>query len=338
MIIYRITIDSEKKLYKYVDKDDKIVKDKKILEYIESLVIPPAYRDVEIFYEKSPKILFQGLDANNRLQQIYSKKWRESADKTKFKELIEFGRKLPSMNLEINKNLNSHTPSKEKIIAIILQLIQTCGFRIGQMKYYDLYGSVGLSTLMKKHLKFKKTKNGTELHVKFIGKKKVENECIVTDKTLIREIGKYADSNKHEFLFMYSEVCRETSGKEVNVWKSINAIDINNWLKQYGESFTTKFFRTYSVNITLIDLLRELSKEIKFNSISEAQRKKIIVGIIKDLACSINNTPTICKKSYISPKLIELFIEHPLKFKKEILDNGYNSNITFIKFLEKNYN
>lgn len=328
MIIYRETINKDKKIYKYTDKNDTIVKDKKILEYIDSLVIPPAYHDVEIFYEKSPKIIFQGLDANNRLQQIYSKKWRESADKQKFKDLIDFGRKLPAMNLDILKHLKSPIPSKEKIIAIILRTITLCGFRVGQLKYYDLYGSIGLVTLMKKHLKFKETKN--ELHIKFTGKKSVVNECVITDKLLIQEIHKYASNNKHEFLFMYFD-------KELNEWKSINAIDINNWLKSYNENFSSKMFRTYAVNVTLIDMLREIGKETKFNSLSEPQRKKIMTAVIKDLSCSINNTPAICKKSYLHSGLIDLFVEHPIKFKKDILDSGYTASLTFIQFLEKNY-
>ncbi len=195
MIVYRETIDKDKKIYKYTDKKGNIINDKKILEYIDSLVIPPAYHDVEIFYEKSPKILFQGLDNNNRLQQIYSKKWRENADKLKFKALIDFGKKLPAMNTEIIKHLKSPRKSKEKIIAIILRIIICCGFRVGQMKYYDLYGSIGISTIMKKHIKYKTGDHS--LYIDFIGKKGVQNECTINDKLLVSEILKYTADKKH---------------------------------------------------------------------------------------------------------------------------------------------
>jgi DNA topoisomerase I len=323
MIIHREKVNEAKKIYKYT-ANNKIIDDKKILNYIESLVIPPAYDDVEIFYEKSPKILFQGLDKNKRLQQIYSKKWRESADKAKFAALIDFGRKLPAITLEILKQLKSPYLTKEKIIAVILRTIQLCGFRIGQLKYYDLYGSIGLVTLMKKHLKFKP--NG--LHIEFIGKKNVLNECIITDQILIKEIEKFAVLKKNsEFLFTYDQ------DKETKV---INAIDINNWLKKYNKDFTTKFFRTYSVNITFIEIIRKLANENKFTSVTVAQRKKVVVNVIKELACSINNTPSICKKSYIDPKLIELFIEHPYKYEKEMIKSN-NANLAFVIFLEKTY-
>lgn len=323
MIIFREKIDEEKKIYKYVDKNNKLITDKEIIDYITKLVIPPAYNDVEVFYEKSPKILFQGIDANGRLQQIYSPKWRASADKAKFKALIDFGHALPKMTLDIMKLINSLVLSKEKIIAIILRVVQLCGVRIGQAKYQKLYGSIGLSTLMKKHLTFKK--DGKELHIKFPGKKGVINECMITDKKLIQEIERYAiDKTHHELLFTYWDNATKRQ-------KPINAIDVNDWLKEYNPNFTTKFFRTMSTNAMFIDLM----KNIKPESLTPAQRKKKIVEVIKELSCSINNTPSICKKSYLDPELVKLFLEKSRKYQTDINNSSYNSNVTYIKFLEK---
>lgn len=326
MIIYRNKINEAKKIYKYLDKSGKEIKDKKTLDYLESLTIPPAYNDVEIFYKKAPKILFQGLDAKGRLQQIYSPKWRASADKEKFKALIDFGHKLPAMNLAIKKNISTPGRSKDKIISIILRIITLCGFRIGQLKYHFLYGSIGLSTLMKKHITLKKNKS--ELHIIFLGKKGVQNECVVTDKTLIAEIEKFAvDKKSHEFLFMYNE-----DGKP----KHITPIDVNNWLKEYNEEFTSKFFRTFAVNEKFIEITRDSTISLP-TTMTEAQRKKQVVSMIKDLSCSINNTPSICKKSYLDPKLIELYIQQPKKYTTNIIKNNYSPSVNFIKFLESNH-
>jgi DNA topoisomerase-1 len=162
-------------------------KDKIILEYIQSLPpIPPIWDVVEIFYEKSPKIMYQARDKNGKLQQVYSPKWRARADKEKFQSLIEFGEMLPKINAAITKNLNMSKLTKEKVIAVILSIITICGFRIGQMKYYHMHGSIGMSTLLKKNLSFKKNKS--ELHISFVGKKGVLNECVITDKKIINEI------------------------------------------------------------------------------------------------------------------------------------------------------
>lgn len=326
MIIYREKIDEKKKIYKYVDKQGNEIKDKKILDYINIGLkpIPPAYNNVRIYYEKSPKILFDGIDANGRLQQIYSAKWQAVANKIKFKALIDFGRKLPVMEMMMFKNIKSPKLTKNKVISIILQIVKYCGFRVGQLKYQKLYGSIGLSTLMKKHLTFKntnKSNNGKELHIKFLGKKGVQNDCVVTDILIIEEMEKIANNKTpNDFLFVYDD-------EITNEKKLITAIDINNWLKFYNPEFTSKFFRTYAVN----DMFINIMKSTKPSSMTLNQRKKKITEIIKDLSETINNTPAICKKAYLLPELIALYIDHPRKYESILIKK---SGSLFIKFLE----
>jgi DNA topoisomerase-1 len=317
MIIYRF---GSKDRWIYKDKDDKIIKDKKILDYIKSLPpIPPAYRNARIHYVKNPSIIFDGIDEKGRFQQIYSKKHREKADKNKFKLLIDFGKKMPQIVLKIQQNIKSSVLTKNKIIAIILRITNLCGFRIGQLKYQKLYNSTGMSTLMKKHLNFK----GDKLEIKFIGKKGVLNSCVIIDKLIINEMKKIsANKSPNDHLFSYRE-----NGEA----KLINAIDVNNWLKAYNEEFTTKLFRTFDSNVMLIDLLKDATPQ-KILS----HRKKRIIEVLKEVSCVINNTPGICKKSYINPDLIDLYINHPKKYESAMINNS-SSRINFIKFLEKNY-
>ena len=320
-VIYR---DGTKDNWIYKDKAGNIIKDKKILEYIASLPpIPPAYKNVRIYYIKSPDIIFDGIDDKGRLQQIYSKKYRENADKKKFKALIDFGKKMPQMILKMQEHIKLPDHTKEKLISIILRITSLCGFRIGQLKYQKLYNSIGLSTLMKKHLKFI---SPGKLQIKFIGKKGVLNECIVEDQIVINELKKFASSKANgDFLFTYFD-------KESNQNKIITAIDVNNWLKEYNPDFTTKFFRTFQVNDLLIDLL----KDVDPTTLSLTQRKKKIVELLKDVSCAVNNTPAICKKSYVNPDLIKMYIEQPRKYKKELI-NEKSSRVNFIHFLENIY-
>jgi DNA topoisomerase-1 len=321
-----ITREGSKDKWVYKDNKGNILKNKEILEYIKGLVIPPAYHNVRIYYEKSPKILYDGLDDKNRLQQIYSKQWREQADKAKFKALIDFGKKLPQMTLKMLEHIKSPQNSKEKLISIILRITSLCGFRIGQLKYHKLYNSVGLSTLQKKHLKF----TSAGLDIKFIGKKGMLNECIVDDKLLIEEIKKIATPKKpDDFLFTYDFINSENV-KELRI---INAIDVNNWLKYYNPEFTTKYFRTFEVNDKLIEAL----KKTEPSKMSLNQRKKAVIEVIKDVSCSINNTPAICKKSYINQDILKMYLEHPKKYHKQLIDNEFSSRVNFIKFLESLY-
>lgn len=327
VLIHREKIDEGKKKYKYLDSKGVVIKDSVVLDYLAGLVIPPAYNDVVIFYEKSPKILYQGYDAKGRLQQIYSKKWRDKADHAKFKALIDFGKKLPRMTLKILEHIRSPVITKEKLISIVLRIITLCGFRIGQLKYHKLYNSVGLSTLQKKHL----TYNGKTLEIKFIGKKGMLNDCVIEDQLIISEMRKISDpKGPDDFLFTYLFTNSDAGVREI---RSINAIDVNNWLKEYNPDFTTKFFRTFDVNDRLIDALKTTDPV----GMTKAQRKKKVTELIKEISCAINNTPTICKKSYLNPSLINLYIEQPKKYHKTIIDNDNPSRINFIKFLESMY-
>ena len=320
MIIYRERIDNKK--FKYVDATGNEIKDPKILDYISKLPpIPPAYKEVEIFYGSTiPKILYSGIDAKGRLQQIYSPQWRKQADKDKFRSLIDFGHKLPKIMLDLNKVLKSPKITKEKLIAIMIRMIYLCGFRIGQLKYQRMYNSTGISTLMKKHIYIKS--NGLE--IKFIGKKGVLNDCFIEDTDLINELKKIIHNKKDtEHIFTY------TTDTGSNL---VTAIDVNNWLKSYNPIFTTRFFRIYIANMRLLEKL----KNEDYQKLTETKRKKMIGDIIKRISCDINNSPNICKKSYIDQNLIDMFIKHPRKFKQNF--NIKDSHLSYIKFLEQKFN
>jgi len=328
MIIYRKKINEKNKIYEYYDKNGKKVTDKNILEYINKLVIPPAYSDVEIYFKTSlNKILYQGYDAAGRLQQIYSPQWRAKADKEKFRALIDFGYKMPNMIKEMQKNINAKKLTKEKIIALILRITSICGFRHGSIKYQKLYGSVGLITLDSSHVKFKTLlkagKSEKLCYITFIGKKGVKNECVFDDIILINELEKLVKGkDRKEYIFQYLD-------SETKSYKHITAIDINNWLKSYNPEFTSKFFRTFDVNTKFIELMHGS----KPSTMTEQQRKKMVADAIKCTANLINNTPSICKKSYLNAKLLKLYIEHQKKY-KTLFKSDQNAYIKFIRILE----
>lgn len=323
--IYRETINKDKKLFKYTDKDGKIVRDKKILDYIEKLRIPPAYRDCEIFYDTAGKVLkmvFWGFDDAGRKQQIYSKEWRAKADKNKFKGLIEFGHALPKIQLDALENIENPNLTKNKIISIIIRIINFCGFRIGSQKYQKLYGSFGISTVQKKHFK---VSNG-KINIEFVGKKGMKNDCEITDPILVRELNAIlkTKSKSSDSIFTYEE-----NGEN----KLITGNDINKWLESYNSDFLVKYFRTFSVNDKLIDLL----KHTEPTKLKITQRKKIIKDVLEQVSCSINNTAAICKKSYVNPELIALYIEHPKKYESDLIKNEHSARLNFIKFLEREH-
>ena len=311
MIYCRIKdgIDKDKKpKFKILDKDKKVVKNKKILEYINDLIIPPAYDDVKIFYEKNPKILYQGYDDKGRLQQIYSSNHRKKAMKTKFCHLIEFGKKLPDINKDINMYLKKKIITKNKVISLIIKIIMICGFRVGNLKYQKLYNSFGISNILKSHVKIVKN----EMIISFTGKKGVKNTCIITDKFLINEIKNIIDNKKpNEYVFTYLDDEKKS--------KVITALEVNNWIKIYNVNITSKCFRTFDTNVLFIEYVRNLFKVEDPTKTSDVKRKKDVVKAMKIISNQINNSPIICKTQYLHPDILEMYLHNPNKFKKYFL-------------------
>lgn len=307
----------------YEDVDGDRIKDKKTLEYIEKLHVPPGYHDVEIFLIKNPKILFQGIDDAGRLQQIYSPAHCKAACKKKFQSLVDFGHTLPKIYADCDKYMSAPKTTRNKIISIIIKIISLCYFRIGNAKYIKLYNHYGISTIKKSHIQ--QTPKG--IHIKFVGKKGVLNECLLEDPKIINAIKSLLlGRGANDHIFVYDE------GKEK---KAITAIEINDWLRQYGDGFSTKMFRNYDANILFIEFARKehSAKDLMPDQLPLVKRKKILAAGMKEVSHEINNTPAICKKAYMSPDLVQLYLEHPRKFKTLFLKKGPSST-AFISFLK----
>jgi DNA topoisomerase-1 len=304
MIYFRVKdgMDNDKKpKFKITDKSGKVTSDKKVIDYVKSLVIPPAYHDVKIFMEANPKILFEGFDDKNRRQQIYSQAHNKKASKKKFCHLLEFGQALPKIESDMKKYMTATKMTKNKAISLMIKIIMICGFRVGNLKYQKLYGSHGISNIFKKHI----TESKSNMVIKFIGKKGVLNECVISDKSIMVEMQKLIkDKKQMDKVFTYP-----LNGEE----QIIKAIEINKWLKSYNQVLTTKMFRTWDTNILFIENTRNADDPSK---LTLTARKKVINISMQVISKQINNTASVCKKQYMIGDLIDLYLDNPKKYKK----------------------
>ena len=316
--IRKISSNKNKKYtHKYYDKNNNLITYNSIKKHLEGFYVPPAYDDVEINMNKKAKVLAIGFDDKNRPQYIYNKTFVIKQSKKKFEKLIEFGYNYKKIYNKINKDLSSRKDTKEKEIATILKIIIDCNFRIGNDKYTKDNNSYGVSTLEKKHII---DKNG-KIIINFIGKKGVENECIVKDKKVIKSLKKKKKS-KNKRIFSY---------KKNNRNFNIQSKDVNKYLKDLGD-FTTKNFRTWNANL---ELIKEL---IYYNDDS----KYVMKECIKNVAFKLHHTSSICKKNYLDPKLIEFYNNYPDEFieyfyapRTKNIDIVISTKLT--EFLEDNY-
>jgi DNA topoisomerase-1 len=330
MIVLRIPngekIVSKKiiKKWKYTTKQGKAV-DAKTVKYIEGLVIPPAYRDVQIFVEPAPKILYTGFDDKDRPQSIYSPAWARKARSKKLCSLVQFAKKYPTMIADMKSQIQATRPTKNRVISVILRIISLCYFRIGNVKYEKLYKSHGISTITPKHIKFIKLKGKPAAHIQFIGKKAVHNECFVVDPDTLGALRGLVQSSRggDSHLFVYKDMSS-------NEWKHITHLDVNNWLKKYDPIFTSKLFRTLDTNVLII---KDLSKKPP-NELKESARKKNIREVLKVVSGKVHNTPAICKKDYSDPNILEIYVSKPRAFTKHFVTPKSDSRILFINYMK----
>ena len=87
--------------------------------------------------------------------------------------------------------------------------------------------------------------------------------------------------------------------------QSVTSADVNEYLSEIsGEDFTAKDFRTWAGTVLASMALQEMV-EVD----SEAGAKKNVVEAIESVAERLGNTPTVCRKCYVHPAVIEAYLE-----------------------------
>lgn len=297
--------------FHYVDKTGKRISDLTDLERIQHLVLPPAWTAVWISPRKNGYLQATGIDQAGRKQYRYHSEWTSRRSDRKYFRLFDFGKALPAARKKIARDLKRKDLDERKVMAICVQLMQKTLIRVGNAAYQQLYGSYGLSTLRNKHVKI----NGNRLMLSFIGKKGVQQELTLTDKTLARMLQKCKDIPGQDLFQYYTE------GKERH---SIDSGMINNYIKEItGDDFTAKDFRTWGGTL---EAMRQLAV-CYVTGASEAQsKKKVIVEVLDCVATKLGNTRAVCKSAYVYPLLLEAFENDQLgRYLKKIDVDQLNS-------------
>ena len=278
--------------FRYRDAHGRIVREPETLARIKSLVIPPAWNDVWICTAANGHIQVTARDAKGRKQYRYHPLWRSVRDENKYEHLIAFGHALPTIRRQVDKDLALAGLPREKILATIVRLLETTMMRVGNEEYVRSNGSFGLTTLRDKHVRI----DGARLEFQFRGKSGVKHSIKLTDRRLATIVRRCRDIPGFE-LFQYLD--------EEGARHAIDSADVNDYLRQIsGQDYTAKDFRTWAGTLLAAMALREFEK---FDS--QAQAKKNLVRAIESVASRLGNTPTICRKCYIHPAIMESYLE-----------------------------
>ncbi|MDB4927094.1 DNA topoisomerase IB [Mucilaginibacter sp.] len=281
--------------WSYYDADGKVVKDKELITRFNKLVIPPAYTNVWISPHENGHLQFTGTDAAGRKQYRYHADWNEIRNQSKYHRLQTFASYLPTIRERVDKDLSRRSLDHEKVIALVIRLMELTSIRVGNESYKKLYGSFGLTTLQDRHVKIE----GSNLKFEFKGKKGVFHKIALQSRKLAKLVKQCRDIPGKELFQFYDE-----EGKRC----SIGSGDINTYLKEItGEDFTAKDFRTWSGSVSALYAFKEAGG---FDTVTECRKK--IVSVLDDVAVNLGNTRTVCKKYYVHPTIIKSYEEGTL--------------------------
>jgi DNA topoisomerase-1 len=291
--------------FTYKDEKGKTIRDKETRNWIKSLVIPPAWTDVEISEDQNADLLVTGRDDKDRKQYIYHPKYTERQNAKKFDRIIDFANQLEHMRRVTGQHLRKRKLIREKVLATMVRLLESAFFRPGSEAYSKENATYGLTTMRSKHL----TINGNELIFSYNGKSGQEQEKHVVDKKLAKIVQEIDDMPGYE-IFKYLD--------EENNIIDVKSDDLNSYIQEVmGEEFSSKDFRTWAGTMIAAIALDELG-------VVEEEDQKLLDKNIKEavnrVSETLGNTPAVARSSYIDPRVIEDYIEgRTLRyFKKEI--------------------
>ncbi len=276
--------------FRYRAPDGSPVTGAAALARIKALVIPPAWQDVWICPSPRGHIQATGRDERGRKQYLYHQDWREVRDATKYARLAAFGACLPRIRHQVADDLAQSGLPHDKVMAVIMTLLDRTRIRIGNEAYTRENKSYGLTTMRQSQVEI----DGTRIQFEFQGKSGKHHLVELHDRRLARILKRCEELPGYE-LFQYLD--------EQGERHAVDAADVNAYLFQIcGEHFTAKDFRTWGGTVAVATALRAIGP-----AESETQAAKNITEAIKEAACELGNTPTVCRKAYVHPAILDAY-------------------------------
>lgn len=277
----------------YYDLNGRIIRNVDELKRIKSIGIPPAWKNVWICPDPNGHIQAVGYDARGRKQYRYHVRWREVRDETKFEHMLTFGRSLPRIRQRVETGLRLPDLPREKVLAAVVRLMERTLGRIGNPEYAKQNKTFGLTTLRHDHVRIVKGR----IELDFRGKKGIHHHKVISDPILARILKNCADLPGSE-LFQYLD----EDGRLHHIYSE----HVNVYLRETsGHHITAKDFRTWAAtNLTVL--------ELAFLHEPKPTRKGVVL-VVKRVAAQLGNTPAVCRKSYIHPRVLACYTDGSLR-------------------------
>ena len=280
--------------FEYLRPDGTRLRDRKALERIRELAIPPAWRDVWICDDALGHIQATGIDARGRKQYRYHDKWRERRDREKFESMVEFGRALPKLRKQVDRDLGRRGYGRERVLACAVRLLDRGFFRIGSEGYAEENQTYGVATMRRRHVDVTGETVTFDYEAKG-GKRRVQTIMDPDLAKLIRALDSRQGGGRE--LLAY---------KAKGEWRDVRSDDINAYVRETsGGEFSAKDFRTWNGTVLAAVALAAYAREREVETKAARTRAKNLA--VKQVARFLGNTPTVCRASYIDPRVLDRF-------------------------------
>lgn len=269
----------------YFDENNQPIADKKIVERLEQLHIPPAWEKVWICKEHNGYLQCSGYDNRQRKQYIYHPEWASYRNLYKFQNIYDFGKDLNIIRPQVWHDIALRGWPKEKVVALAIAVLDETYVRVGNQYYSDTNQTYGLTTLRRKHMQT----HSTNIKFSYIAKGGKPLQVTLANKKLCKII----------------KACSELPGYPIFQYKDddgkicpITSQDINNNLQNLTQKpYTAKDFRTWGGSVTALECLSDIAN-------LSLSPQKMVNLVVKQVSKTLNNTVAICKKYYIHPAVL----------------------------------
>jgi DNA topoisomerase I len=278
--------------FRYEDARGGPITDPERLERIESLRIPPAWRDVWISSRPGAKLQATGVDSAGRRQYLYHAAFRAKQEQAKYDRLIRFAERLPELRRAMARHLEGEEFCSDWTCALAVRLINLGWFRVGSERYAKRHRTFGITTLKKSHVKIR----GSRISFRYRGKRRAWVRTAFVDEELAESMRSLVKLQGGPRLFRYR------AGEEV-----FNLTDrkLNDYIQEHlGGEFTAKDFRTWGGTlIAAVSFAERPAPE------TATEAKRTVAAVMRAVGERLGNTPAVARSSYVSPAVVEQYLD-----------------------------
>jgi DNA topoisomerase I len=280
-----ITRHKAGKGWTYRDAKGVRITDRQEINRLNCIALPPAYVDTWYCPSADGHIQAIGHDARGRRQYRYHPDFRSKQDAAKYDRCADFGRALPLLRARVEADLSGKPTDRDTVIAAIVRLLDIARLRVGNESYARDNKSFGATTLRTHHAKV----SGSTLNLQYRAKSGVMRKLAISDKGLLRVVRKVQDLPGQQ-LFQYLDDAGEP--------RAVGSADVNAYIREaMGDDFSAKHFRTWGASVIALDHVLDAAR-------SSTPLK--LLDVLEPVSQALGNTPTIARKSYVHPLVLDL--------------------------------